>query len=300
MSALFEQHVCSAAACARFTADDPDGATAASSLWIPHDEEQNDFNDQVLSLLFQRLEPVATPAGEMLYAEVSSPRQWRLFVPALKGYTQTRMRACACLRRTATGVDLWLATAYTPIDAAHSPLDANPHAHAQPTLPVPLETEAPSLRDRAPPTQPAALPEATLPKTLEAMPPPASDSRWWAAGAPSADTPIFAPSLSLSASCHRLIGMRMRRPLDESESARINAAFDEGLSLLHTGGAQERHRLLSANVLVALASPGPAQLWACIVDAAESEAKSGASALAAAIVFRCGAIASNVFTSACF
>ena len=49
------------------------------------------------------------------------------------------------------------------------------------------------------------------------------------------------------------------------------ACLDDGLSVLQAGGARARSTLLATNVLVELASPSGAQLWACIAEAFDGQ-----------------------------
>ena len=60
----------------------------------------------------------------------------------------------------------------------------------------------------------------------------------------------------------------MRLPhdgLDAVDRAALLTGLDDGLSVLQAGGADARSALLTSNVLVALAAPAGALLWACVV-----------------------------------
>ena len=106
-------------------------------------------------------------------------------------------------------------------------------------------------------------------------------------------------SASLGANVHRLVASSMRRQLDPTEAAALDAALDEALSLLQAGGGAQRRALVATNVLAALANAAAAQLWACAVDAAESAATS-AEAFGSAVIDGCSAVAVVLFTTAAF
>ena len=357
MNENFENNVCSLATAEKFMEGHPDRMSCASSMWLPQDEEQNDFVDQVMFNLLSSMTPVdpttlaplqqdAIPNGaeppdlEMLYAEIVSPRQWRVQVPLLKGYAQMHLRCRGCLRRSAAGVDIWLCIAYTPVVAEASAaatvssherqLILNPQGmptpfpDAKPTSPS-ADGSSPSADGSSPSadgSSPVSLPEPPLdqPRTTTTSPMAVEQAvrddferaintarvaTPIGAAAPTPDagsTGVFAPHLPLGVNCHRLIGVCMRRPLGVAEAMTIDQALEEGLCLLlQQGSAEDRRVLLGAPMLSALSNPTAAQLWACIVDATESEVKDArkdASALAATIVSKCTSIASAAFTSA--
>ena len=69
-------------------------------------------------------------------------------------------------------------------------------------------------------------------------------------------------------------------------------------SVLHAGSADARHQLLASHAtVVALASPGAAQLWACCLEACEGEVAS-VDALATAITAGCAAVAGLLLANA--
>ena len=89
----------------------------------------------------------------------------------------------------------------------------------------------------------------------------------------------------------------MRRTLTDSERTTLIQALEEGLSVLQAGGVDTRRELLQSNVLVALAKPPAAHLWACALEAAERELQSMA-LLANTIVDACSNVAAMLFASA--
>ena len=63
------------------------------------------------------------------------------------------------------------------------------------------------------------------------------------------------------------------------------------------GGAQARSTLLGSNVLVALAAPSGAQLWACIAEATDGQQPTSVGAMALAIERCCSTMAGALFAS---
>ena len=86
----------------------------------------------------------------------------------------------------------------------------------------------------------------------------------------------------------------MRRALTDSERTRLIEAVEEGL----IGGVDSRRGLLQSNVLVALAKPPAAQLWACLLETAEGDMQQSILAFANAIVDACSNVAAMLFASA--
>ena len=105
------------------------------------------------------------------------------------------------------------------------------------------------------------------------------------------------PAASLATNVQRLIEARLRRALAPAESASIDNALDEGLSVLQAGGADARRRLLNTPMLAALMVPSAAQMWASTLETAEGEAQSAA-AMASALINACSAAAATLFASA--
>ena len=91
--------------------------------------------------------------------------------------------------------------------------------------------------------------------------------------------------------------MRIGRPLDAHEAAEVNAALDEGLSVLQAGGVTARQHLLSLPLSDALAAQAGAWLWASTLEATASNAPI-VSTLAAAVVEGASAVAAMVFARA--
>ena len=74
-----------------------------------------------------------------------------------------------------------------------------------------------------------------------------------------------------------------------------NQPIVEGLSLLQSGGAEERRQLLGAvSFTTAMATSGTAQLWACCMEVAERPVTDVA-AVAQAVVAACSAVAAMLF-----
>ena len=69
------------------------------------------------------------------------------------------------------------------------------------------------------------------------------------------------------------------------------------MSVLQAGGETVRQRILAADMATAVYSPGAAQLWACAIEAAESEISSVA-AYCAAVTDAASTIAGALFASA--
>jgi len=102
---------------------------------------------------------------------------------------------------------------------------------------------------------------------------------------------------SLLANAEALVAMRLRHDgLDASERAALLTGLDDGLSVLQAGGAEARSTLLASNILVALATPAGAQLWACTAEAAEGQPQSVES-MATAIERCCSTMAGALFAS---
>jgi hypothetical protein len=77
----------------------------------------------------------------------------------------------------------------------------------------------------------------------------------------------------------------------------LRTAFvDDGLSVLQAGGGDARATLLASNVLVALATPSGAQLWACVTEATDGQPTT-AGAMASAIERCCTTMAGALFAS---
>ena len=106
------------------------------------------------------------------------------------------------------------------------------------------------------------------------------------------------PTASLLANAEALVATRLDRPdgLDATERAALLTGLDDGLSVLQAGGAHARSTLLGSNVLVALASPSGAQLWACIAEAADGQPTT-VGAMALAIERCCSTMAGVLFAS---
>ena len=68
--------------------------------------------------------------------------------------------------------------------------------------------------------------------------------------------------------------------------------------MLQAGGVDTRRGLLQSNVLVALAKPPAAQLWACLLETAEGDMQQSIPAFASAIVDACSNVAAMLFASA--
>jgi hypothetical protein len=96
----------------------------------------------------------------------------------------------------------------------------------------------------------------------------------------------------------RLVEVRLRRPLSSDNVTTLANALDEGLSLLQSGGAEERRQLLGAvSFTTAMATSGTAQLWACCMEVAERPVTDVA-AVAQAVVAACSAVAAMLFSAA--
>ena len=105
------------------------------------------------------------------------------------------------------------------------------------------------------------------------------------------------PTRSLSDNVRLLLQGRLARELDAAETARLQEALREALSVLQAGNDASLQRILAADLATALYSPGAAQLWACAVEAAESETGSVA-AYCAEVTNAAGTIAGALFASA--
>ena len=105
------------------------------------------------------------------------------------------------------------------------------------------------------------------------------------------------PTASLLANAEALVAMRMGKDgLDAMERAALLAGLDDGLSVLQAGSAHARSTLLASNVLLALATPSGAQLWACIAEAADAQ-PTIVGAMASAIERCCSTMAGALFAS---
>jgi hypothetical protein len=106
------------------------------------------------------------------------------------------------------------------------------------------------------------------------------------------------PSQPILENFRRLVELRLRRPLSSEDVATLANALDEGLSLLQSGGGEERRQLLgAASFTAAIATSGAAQLWACCMEVAERPVTDVA-AVAQAVVAACSAVAAMLFSAA--
>ena len=106
------------------------------------------------------------------------------------------------------------------------------------------------------------------------------------------------PSQPIFENFRRLVEVRLRRPLSPDDVATLANALDEGLSLLQSGGAEERRQLLgAASFTAAIATAGAAQLWACCMEVAERPVTDVA-AVAQAVIAACSAVAAMLFSAA--
>ena len=114
----------------------------------------------------------------------------------------------------------------------------------------------------------------------------------------SAEPFALMPTASLLDNAAALVAMRLGRHdgLDATERAALLRGLDDGLSVLQAGGAHARSTLLATNVLVALATPSGAQLWACIAEAADAQ-PTIVGAMASAIERCCSTMAGALFAS---
>jgi hypothetical protein len=109
---------------------------------------------------------------------------------------------------------------------------------------------------------------------------------------------IVNPSQPILENFRRLAEMRLRRPLSSDDIAALANSLDEGLSLLQSGGAEERRQLLgAASFTAAIATSGAAQLWACCMEVAERPVTDVA-AVAQAVIAACSAVAAMLFSAA--
>lgn len=108
------------------------------------------------------------------------------------------------------------------------------------------------------------------------------------------------PMASLRANVQGLLAFRLQAPLGPAEVTTVAESLEEALSVLQAGGAEARSQLLDTSLIVALASPSAAQLWACVTEAIlEGEAGVGnAASLMNQVVTTASAVASAIFTSA--
>jgi hypothetical protein len=116
---------------------------------------------------------------------------------------------------------------------------------------------------------------------------------------PAAPQPVFVldPTTALASNLLRAVESRARRALSASEAAAIASALDEGLSVLQSGGGDERSALLNSNILVALTNQSAAWLWASAMEAIGQPANSVA-AMASAIIESCSTTAAMLFSDA--
>jgi hypothetical protein len=105
------------------------------------------------------------------------------------------------------------------------------------------------------------------------------------------------PSQHILENFRRLVEIRLCRPLSSDDVAALANALDEGLSLLQSGGAEERRQLLgAASFTAALATSSAAQLWACCMEVAERPV-SDVAAVAQAVIAACSAVAAMLFSA---
>lgn len=99
---------------------------------------------------------------------------------------------------------------------------------------------------------------------------------------------------------HALLAFRLQAPLGSAEVTTVAESLEEALSVLQAGGAEARCQVLDTSLIVALASPSVAQLWACVTEGIlEGEAGVGSAAsLMNQVVTIASAVASAIFTSA--
>ena len=116
--------------------------------------------------------------------------------------------------------------------------------------------------------------------------------------APSDEPFALLPTASLLANAEVLVATRLGRldGLDATERAALLTGLDDGLSVLQAGGAHARAQLLATNVLIALATPSGAQLWACIAEATDGQPTT-VGAMALAIERCCSTMAGALFAS---
>ena len=89
----------------------------------------------------------------------------------------------------------------------------------------------------------------------------------------------------------------MPTAVSSDDVAALDNALDEGLSLLQSGGAEERRQLLgAASFTAALATSSAAQLWACCMEVAERPV-SDVAAVAQAVIAACSAVAAMLFSA---
>ena len=106
------------------------------------------------------------------------------------------------------------------------------------------------------------------------------------------------PSQSTLDNFRRLVELRLQHPLSSDDVATLASALDEALSLLQSGGSNERRQLItSASFTAAMATSGAAQLWACCMEVVERSVIDVA-ATAQAVVAACSAIAAMLFSTA--
>jgi hypothetical protein len=102
---------------------------------------------------------------------------------------------------------------------------------------------------------------------------------------------------TLSVNARRLVQGGLSRAMLEAETAQLDAALSEALSLLQAGGEEGRRRLLGETMAVALLTPGAAQLWASIVEAVDGGVPSVA-AVCNSLVDHASAVAGVLFARA--
>ena len=206
--------------------------------------------------------------------------------------------ALADLRATPDGhafADLLLRLPAAPLDDDARSAIAAAVAAVEPDLArrVASGSNASSSSDRStPPPVPLPLPPPLQPPSQPPQP-------IVVPAAPVAPDEPFAllPTASLVANAETLVAMRLRHDgLDAVERAVLLTGLNDGLSVLQAGGADARSALLASNVLVALAVPAGALLWACVAEAAEGQPASVAT-MAAAIERCCSTMAGALFAS---
>ena len=106
-------------------------------------------------------------------------------------------------------------------------------------------------------------------------------------------------TVSLTINVRRLLEGRLARLLTVQETAQLEDAMAEALSVLQAGGDETRRQVLAASMAEALMSPGAAQVWASAVEAADASVASP-SAFFRALLSSTGAIAGVLFASAAF
>jgi hypothetical protein len=95
----------------------------------------------------------------------------------------------------------------------------------------------------------------------------------------------------------RLVQSALRRQIDASERATLDAALEQGLGLLQEGGgAEARRQLLASSSLAALTSTGVAFVWAAALERAENGIPN-VDAYARDVVDGCSELAAALFSA---